>query len=101
MKQRATFGNLSIVLFLLMQAADGVLSYVGIKFYGVEVEGNPLAAQLMAYAGHGLGLVMMKIGASVAGIGLHLFEIDKPVFFLAVFYFLVAVSPWAFLLYLY
>ena len=42
------FGDLSVVVFLLAQVSDGVLTYIGVSTYGLGIEGNPLIAWLMA-----------------------------------------------------
>ena len=42
--RRSRFGDVALVAFLLAQACDGVLTYVGVSTYGVRIEGNPLLA---------------------------------------------------------
>jgi len=44
---RSRFGDVVIVLFLLAQAADGVMTYVGVSTFGVSLEANPLLASLI------------------------------------------------------
>src|SRR5687768_9491225 len=83
---RSRFGDLALVLFLLAQASDGVLTYVGVSIYGPRMEGNPLIAWLMASMGEGLALTTAKLTAGVFGIALHLSAVHKAVAFLAVFY---------------
>ena len=92
--QRSLFGDVALLLFLLMQMLDGVLTYVGVSIYGVHMEGNPLIAWLMAHIGQGPGLAAAKVAAGFFGIALHLSAVHKAVAMLAVFYLAVAVVPW-------
>ena len=90
----AEFGNLVVIAFLIAQACDGVLTYVGVSLYGVTIEGNPLLGWLMDEMGHGVALVTAKAVASALGIGLHLAGVHRVVATLAAFYLIAAVAPW-------
>lgn len=96
---RSLFGDFALVLFLLAQASDGVLTYVGVATYGPGIEANPLIAWLMATMGEGLALTTAKVTAATFGVALHLIAVHKAVAILAVFYFAVAVIPWMTLLF--
>ena len=91
---RSLFGDLALVGFLLTQASDGVLTYVGVSVYGLAMEGNPLIAWLMASMGEGPALATAKLTAGGFGIVLHLSAVHKAVAFLAIFYAVVAICPW-------
>jgi hypothetical protein len=97
---RSVFGDFALVLFLLAQAGDGILTYVGVTVYGPHVEGNPLIAWMMATMGHGPGLATAKLTAGVFGIALHLSAVHKVVAVLAMFYLCVAIVPWLAVLFL-
>ena len=97
--RRNVFGDIALVLFLLAQASDGVLTYVGVATYGPGIEANPLIAWLMAQMGEGLALTTAKMTAATFGVALHLISVHKAVAALAVFYFVVAVVPWISLLF--
>jgi uncharacterized membrane protein len=58
------FGNLAILLFLLAQAADGVLTYLGVHAFGLHAEGNPLLTWLMGTLGEGPALATAKLTAA-------------------------------------
>ena len=88
------FGDVAVVLFLLVQASDGVLTYVGVSAYGVAIEGNPLIAWLMASIGEGPGLATAKLAAGAFGIALHLTAVHSAIVALTVFYVAVAIVPW-------
>lgn len=97
---RSLFGDLALVVFLLAQAGDGVLTYVGVNVYGPQMEGNPLIAWLMATFGQIPALAGAKVTAGVFGIVLHLSAVHKAVAALALFYVVVAICPWVVLLFL-
>ena len=99
--RRNVFGDVALVLFLLAQASDGVLTYVGIATYGSGIEANPLIAWLMVTLGHGPALTAAKVTASAFGVALHLIDVHKAVAALAVFYIAVAVVPWIALLFVF
>ena len=86
--------NFVVIVFLLAQACDGVLTYVGVSQYGVGMEGNPLLAWLMGMMGHGAALAATKITAGAFGIALHMSSVHKVLAALAGFYVVVAVLPW-------
>ena len=96
----ASFGNLGVIAFLVAQACDGVLTYVGVSVYGVGMEGNPLVAWLMEAMGHGPALATAKGVAGGFGIALHLVAVHRIVAALAAFYVAVAIVPWLTVLFL-
>ena len=83
-----------VVAFLIAQACDGVLTYVGVSLHGAAIEGNPLLGWLMDSIGHGAALATAKALAGALGIGLHLAGVHRVVAALAAFYLVVAVAPW-------
>lgn len=89
-----------VVAFLFAQALDGVLTYVGVRQYGLGVEGNPLLGWLMASVGSGVALTATKTAAGAFGIALHLSAVHRLVAVLAAFYLTVAVAPWIAILFL-
>jgi uncharacterized membrane protein len=92
------FGNTVIVLFLLAQAADGVMTYVGVTTLGAHLEANPLLTLLMNAFGHGPAVTAAKVVASGLGISLHLIGVHRILAVLTGVYILAAVLPWAGLL---
>jgi uncharacterized membrane protein len=96
--ERSRFGDAVIVLFLLAQAADGVMTYVGVTTLGVHLEANPLLATLMALLGQGAAVAAAKVLASGLGISLHLLGVHRVLAILTGVYFIAAVLPWAGLL---
>lgn len=92
--RRDLFGDLALVAFLIAQASDGVLTYVGVTSYGQHMEANPIISWLMASIGQGAALATAKLTAGLFGIALHLSSVHKAVAVLAVLYLAVAVLPW-------
>lgn len=92
--QRSVFGDIALLMFLVAQMLDGVLTYVGVSAYGLHMEGNPLIGWMMANMGHGPALATAKVTAGFFGIALHLSAVHKAVAILTVFYLAVAIVPW-------
>jgi hypothetical protein len=92
--EESLFGNLVVLAFLVVQALDGTLTYVGLATVGRVAEGNPLVAGLMTALGVGLGLTSAKLVAALLGIALHLFGTHRLIALLTAFYFGAAVIPW-------
>jgi len=88
------FGNGVVLAFLVVQALDGVFTYVGVSL-GHAGEGNPLVAGLMGAFGLGPGLAGAKLVAGSLGIALHLFGTHRLVALLTAFYLCAAIFPWA------
>jgi hypothetical protein len=88
------FGNFIVLAFLIVQALDGTLTYVGLVTIGKVVEGNPLVASLMAAFGLGLGLTGAKLFAASLGIALHIIGAHRLVAALTTFYLAGAIFPW-------
>ena len=93
------FGDVAVIVFLLAQASDGVLTYIGVSIHGYGIEGNPLIAWLMAQMGEGPALAAAKLTAGGFGIALHLSAVHKAVAALAGFYVVVAIIPWVAILF--
>jgi uncharacterized membrane protein len=96
---RSLFGDVALVVFLVAQALDGVLTYVGVSVYGVHMEGNPIIGWLMAAIGQGPALAAAKVTAGFFGVALHLSAVHRAVALLAVFYLAIAVVPWVAILF--
>jgi hypothetical protein len=96
--ERPRFGDLALIVFLLAQVFDGILTYVGVKTFGLHAEGNPIVAWLMTVLGHGPGLATAKLAAGSFGVALYASNVHKSVAALAVFYLVVAIAPWVVIL---
>jgi hypothetical protein len=96
---RARLGDLALVLFLVAQGFDGVLTYVGVVTFGVGIEANPLIATLIGYLGAGTALMTAKGIAAALGIILHVRGVHAALALLTAFYFIVAILPWMLILF--
>lgn len=92
------FGDAAIVVFLLLQAVDGVFTYLGLKQLGAGAEANPLIVSVIPILGQGPAVASAKLFAATLGVVLHLRGVHLAVAVLSGFYVAVAVVPWALLL---
>jgi hypothetical protein len=92
------FGDLVIVLFVVVQVLDALLTYLGLTI-GIS-EGNPLIAHSFRHAGVGPGLTIAKLVAVGCSIGLHLLGLHRVLALLTLMYLSLAILPWTYLLYL-
>ena len=91
--KRSRFGDAVLLIFILAQAADGVLTYLGVTT-GVATEGNPLVAWYIATFGIGAAMIGAKTMAIVLGAALHMRAMHRTIGLLAILYLAVAVLPW-------
>jgi hypothetical protein len=91
------FGDLAMVVFIVVQCLDGALTYLGVHTWGLSIEANPLVHSAVSYAGVGTGLAATKAFAVALGIALHLRRVHLIVALLSVFYLAVAILPWTML----
>jgi hypothetical protein len=59
---------LVLVIFLVAQILDGALTYVGVRQFGIEAEGNMLLTTLMQAWGTGPALVAAKVFSGACGL---------------------------------
>jgi hypothetical protein len=89
------FGDVSVLVFVLVQCLDGVFTYCGLHIWGTSVEANPLVSSAVSLAGVGPGLAVAKLVAVGLGVVLHLRRVHLVVAALSAFYIAVAILPWA------
>src|SRR3954447_13195896 len=88
------FGDFVVVGFLIVQALDGVLTYLGVSIWGPRVEANPLISAAVAAVGPAVALASAKLVAAGFGIVLHLQRIHVLVAALTTLYVALAILPW-------
>ena len=91
---KVAFSYVPIVLFLSVQVADGVLTYVAVSSFGLEAEGNPLLRKLIFLMGPHAALVAAKLTASFCGLVIYLVGGNSAIMWLTVLYVYVALLPW-------
>jgi len=93
-----SFGRVTLALFVVCQATDGLLTYFAVSAFGHGVEGNPILATWMTLAGAGPTLLVAKLGACACGLVLYARGTHRALATLTAMYLLVAVAPWLYLL---
>ena len=86
--------RLTLALFLVAQAYDGIFTYVAVGVLGPGVEANSLLATWMMLVGPAAALVSAKTAASLCGLLLYTRGIHRGLFVLTLFYLVAAIGPW-------
>jgi hypothetical protein len=86
--------RLILLVFLLAQVFDGLLTYAAVAWLGVVGEGNLLLASAMKVAGPGPALFAAKMVASACGLLLYVRGFYAILGVLTCLYFLAAITPW-------
>jgi hypothetical protein len=59
-ERRVRFWVILSVAFVVLQLLDGILTAIGVRMYGLEFEGNPLAALIFGKLGTVQGAIAVK-----------------------------------------
>ena len=86
--------RLWLSLFILLQLADGVLTYAAVGRFGPNAEGNPILAAWIAVAGAMPAVFGAKLLACVCGGVLYAAGVYRVLAGLSTLYFFAAVLPW-------
>ena len=92
------YGNAVWVAFVMIQAADGLLTYLGMHLHGIGAEANPLIAWYAATYGITASVLSAKIFATMCGAILHVGDRHQILAILTLAYGGVAVWPWTMVL---
>jgi hypothetical protein len=92
--ESSLFGDLAVLIFLVVQCLDGAFTYLGVCRWGPGIEANPLVSSAVAAAGLGAGLASAKLLAMGFGILLHLRQVHGIVALLTALYIAAAIVPW-------
>ena len=82
------------IAFVVVQALDGVMTFIGIQAFGTQIEANPLVAWYVSMLGPAAALFAAKLFAVACGAALYLTAYHKTLAALALTYLLGAVGPW-------
>jgi hypothetical protein len=85
------------IAFVLVQALDGGMTFVGMHTFGTPIEANPLIAWYVSALGPALALCAAKLFAVGCGIALYLTARYRTLAALAFTYLVGAVGPWIYL----
>lgn len=83
-----------LAIFIVLQAADGVLTYFAVERFGTQAEGNPLLATWMMLTGAVPALVGAKTMACLCGGLLYVTGVHHVLAGLSILYLVAAVIPW-------
>lgn len=86
--------RLTLVLFLVAQALDGVFTYVAVDAVGTHAESNQFLVFWMALIGAGPALVLAKSVAALAGTFVYQRGLHGLLAGLTALYAAAAIGPW-------
>jgi hypothetical protein len=86
--------RLTLLIFMTLQIADGVITYSAVSIFGPTAEGNPILATWMHLAGIGPTLFVAKVLACGGGLFLYHRRGHAVLAGLTIGYALGAVVPW-------
>jgi hypothetical protein len=86
--------QLILLVFLLAQIFDGLLTYTAVAVLGVVEEGNLVLATAMQVAGAGPALFGAKTLAALCGFALYARGLHVVLGALTAFYMTAAITPW-------
>lgn len=87
-------GRLVFAVFLVFQAADGLITYGAVSIYGSAAEGNPLLQTWIDFADAGPALLGAKLLAGGCGVILYAAGFTRVLAALTTVYFFGALVPW-------
>ncbi len=83
-----------LLLFLIAQLVDGVLTYTAVAVLGAAAEGNMLLDAAMETAGAGPALFGAKMMAAAGGLLLYVRGCHRTLGALTALYMAAAITPW-------
>lgn len=86
--------RLLFAVFVVLQAADGWLTYEAVDLFGASAEGNPILNTWMHLAGFGPALFGAKVMAIGCGAVLYVTGVYQVLGGLTALYLFGAVVPW-------
>jgi hypothetical protein len=86
--------RLWLVIFVLLQLADGVLTYAAVERFGASAEGNPILATWIMITGAAPALIGAKLLACACGAVLYVTGVHYVLVALSALYLFAAVMPW-------
>ena len=83
-----------LLIFIVLQAADGLLTYAAVERFGTSVEGNPLLVTWIMLTGLEPALIGAKAMACLCGGLLYAAGVHHVLAGLSALYLFAAVVPW-------
>jgi hypothetical protein len=86
--------HLVLVVFVVLQIADGLITFQAVALFGPVAEGNPLLSTWMTMVGAGPALLGAKTVACACAVFLYQSGYHRVLAGLATLYIVLAVGPW-------
>jgi hypothetical protein len=86
--------RLWLAIFIVLQLADGVLTYAAVERFGASAEGNPILATWIMLTGALPALFGAKLLACACGGVLYAAGVHRALIGLSALYLFAAVVPW-------
>lgn len=86
--------RLWLAIFIVLQLADGILTYAAVERFGAAAEGNPILATWIVLTGAMPALVGAKLLACACGAVLYAAGVHSVLIPLSALYLFGAVMPW-------
>ena len=83
-----------LIVFIVLQAADGLLTYAAVERFGTAAEGNPILVTWMMLTGSEMALIGAKTMACLCGALLYVAGVHHVLAGLSALYLFAAVVPW-------
>lgn len=87
-------GRIVFVIFLVLQIADGLMTFGAVRIFGSGAEGNPILATWIQVAGPALALFGAKATACGLAAVLYCTGRDRTLVILTAVLLCAAVGPW-------
>ena len=86
--------RLVFAVFIVLQVADGLMTYAAVSIFGGAAEGNPLLLTWIHLAGAGPALFGAKFLACGCGAVLYALGVQRALAGLTALYLVAAIGPW-------
>jgi hypothetical protein len=86
--------RLWLAIFVVLQLADGILTYAAVDRFGAGAEGNPILATWIMLTGAVPALLGAKLLACACGGVLYAAGVHRVLVGLSALYLIAAVMPW-------
>jgi hypothetical protein len=88
------YARLTFLIFLVLQAADGAITYAAVNLFGLSAEANPILTAWICLVGAGPALMIGKSLAIACGLLLYVRGVHRTLALLNLLYIVVALAPW-------
>lgn len=93
-RDRVRFGRIVFLIFLVLEIADGLITFGAVRIFGSGAEANPILATWIQLAGPGITLLAAKTMACGLAAVLYRTGHDKTLVALTGLLLCLAVAPW-------